>query len=163
MLKINDFLGHLANLVSGGGTAHVTLDTTTVGTAEVTVRVVASVQFGEPPPPPPAPVSILDITFLRGDPMPKGFVKLSPAAPNIVKRPVDVVVGGATPITIDCMDPNASFDCAENDSVTATATGDVDDAGQTGPPSDPFTKVVSTGGGTLPAKPTITDIEFRPA
>jgi hypothetical protein len=121
---------------------------------------------------PPVAEGITSVAFTRGDPdmSLRGTPQLQAVDPglNLTSRPVEVVVtpaGGApnAPITLDMIDPNASFDCNEGDGYSVRGIGSVNAAG-TGPPGSPFTGTATTGtSGNLPPPEVVTGVNFTPA
>lgn len=177
MLTVNEFMDRLASLMDGSGSASVNLAIDEGSPdATVIVRIDAKVSFF---PSQVQPVSIVDIEFMEGEgaemATAKIILKPDPPAKNVMRRPVQVTVGGGTAQTFDYMDPNTTFTVNDGDEVVAKALGDVDTTGASGPPSEEFRKTFTAAGGggaggggggggdvSPPVKPTISDIVFTP-
>jgi hypothetical protein len=126
-------------------------------TAEVLVEV--SVLF------PPDPESIEAIHFTQEGPMLKGVVQLQAVDPakQLTSRPVRIDFADGSPsVTIDVIDPNASFTANDGATGTATPTGSVNAAG-TGPAGTAFSWTATGGGVGLPDAEVVTGVNFTPA
>ena len=141
--------------------------------AEIVVEGTVTIRLRVPclhPSRPPAP-TILGIDFTpdpNGTDMAAqhGHIRLSPAPPEVTSRPCRVTLNGGEPITVDMIDPNATFDCTDDDHYSVVVQ-DVSPGG-TSQDSPPFTGTVPTGGpgpgpGGPPPTPTILGVDFTPA
>jgi hypothetical protein len=114
---------------------------------------------------PPDPESIEAIHFTREGPMQKGVVQLQAVDPakQLTSRPVRIDFADGTPsVTIDVIDPNASFTANDGATGTATPTGSVNAAG-TGPAGAAFSWTATGVGVGLPDAEVVTAVNFTPA
>ncbi len=116
---------------------------------------------------PPAP-SIVSITFTKGPDMAAllGTAHLSPAPVGVTSRPTSIVVtpadgSAATTVVVDMINPAATFDCNETDTVSGQAQ-DVNAIGAS-PLSAQVTVVAAVTITDVPPAPTITGFSFVPA
>ncbi len=116
---------------------------------------------------PPAP-SIVSITFTKGPGMAAllGTAHLSPAPVGVTSRPTSIVVtpadgSAATTVVVDMINPAATFDCSDGDSVAATPQ-DVNAIGASALGAT-VTVVAAVTITDVPPAPSITGFSFVPA